>query len=172
MATWWVSLRRRALGISTVTRRRARGVEGRFATMKNLLIVVLVLLVAAGALGYWQGWFSVNKEGKVDVDPAKFKEDKAAFSKTVGEKSRALKDQVASLWKKTEGLTGDDKAHAQKELAELEKKHERLEKQLKELDDAGQDRFESIKKDLSKTLEEVDKKIEDLTKKLDKGKDK
>src|ERR1700736_1811993 len=108
--------------------------------MKKLLIFVLVLLVAAGALGYWQGWFSVNKEGKVDVDAAKFKEDKATFSKTVGEKSKALKDQVASLWKKTEGLTGDEKAHAERELAELEKKHERLEQQIKVLEDTGQDR--------------------------------
>ena len=142
--------------------------------MKKLLVVVLVLVVAVGALGYWRGWFSVTKEGKVDVqvDPAKFKQDKEAFSKTVGEKAKAMKDQVASLWKKSEGLTGDDKAHAEKELGELEKKHDRLEQQIKELEDAGQDRFESIKQDLSKTLEEVEKKIEELTKKLEKGKDK
>jgi len=142
--------------------------------MKKLLVVVLVLLVGGAALGYWRGWFSVTKEGKVDVqvDSAKFKQDKEAFSKTAGEKAKALKDQVASLWKKSEGLTGDDKAHAEKELAELEKKHERLEQQLKELEGAGQDKFESIKQDLSKSLDDVEKKIGELTKKLDKGKDK
>ena len=86
--------------------------------MKKLLVVVLVLVVAVGALGYWRGWFSLTKEGKVDVqaDTAKFKQDKEAFSKTVGEKAKAMKDKVASLWKKSEGLTGDDKAHAEKEL--------------------------------------------------------
>ncbi len=143
--------------------------------MKKLLIFVVVLVVAVGALGYWRGWFSVTKEGKVDVqvDPVKFKQDKAAFSKTVGEKAKSMKDQVASLWKKSEKLTGDDKAHVEKELAELEKKHERIEKQLKELEDtSGPDKFEGIKQYLSKSLEEVDKKIEDLTKKLEKGKDK
>jgi len=142
--------------------------------MKKLLVVVLVLLVGGAALGYWRGWFSVTKEGKVDVqvDSAKFKQDKEAFSKTAGEKAKALKDQVASLWKKSEGLTGDDKAHAEKELGELEKKHERLEKQLKELEGTGQDKFESTKQDLSKSLDEVEKKIEELTKKLEKGKDK
>jgi chromosome segregation ATPase len=142
--------------------------------MKKLLVVVLVLVVAVGALGYWRGWFSLTEEGKVDVqvDPAKFKQDKEAFSKTVGEKAKATKDQIASLWKKSEGLTGDEKAHAQKELGELEKKHDRLEQQIKELDDAGQGRFESIRQDLSETLEEVEKKIEELTKKLEKGKDK
>jgi len=141
--------------------------------MKKPLIVVLVLVVAAGVLGYARGWFSVTKEGKVDVqvDSAKFKEDREAFSKTVGEKAKALKDQVAGLWKHSEGLTGDDKAHAQKELGELNKKHDRLEQQLKDLEDAGQDRFASIKQDLSKTLEEVEKKIEELAKKLEKGKD-
>ena len=142
--------------------------------MKRLLVVVLVVVVAVAALGYWRGWFSLTKEGKVDVqaDTAKIQQDKEAFSKTVGEKAKAMKGKVADLWKKTEGLTGDDKAHAEKELAELEKKHERLEKQLKELEEAGPDRFESTKQDLSKTLEEVEKKIEELTKKLEKGKDK
>jgi chromosome segregation ATPase len=142
--------------------------------MRNILIVVLVVIVAIGGLGYWRGWFSVSTEGKVDVkvDSMKFKQDKDDFGKTVGEKTKAIKTQVASLWKKTEGLTGEDKAHAEKELAELEKKHERLEKQIKELEDSGQEKFESIRQDLSKNLEEVEKKIEELTKKVDKGKDK
>jgi TolA-binding protein len=142
--------------------------------MKKFLIVVLVLIVAVSALGYWRGWFSVTKDGKVDdqVDQAKLKQDKEAFSKTASEKTKSLKEQVANLWKKSEGLTGDDKAQAQKELDELTKKHERLEQQIKELDDAGPDRFESIKQDLAKNLDEVEKKIEDLTKKLEKGKDK
>jgi len=142
--------------------------------MKRLLFVVLVLLVGIAALGYWRGWFIADKESKagVHVDSAKFEKDKKAFSKTVGEKAKALKANVASLWKKADGLTGDDKAHAKKELAELEKKHERLEKQLAELEESGEDKFEGIKKDLTKALEEVEKKIEELTKKLEKGKDK
>jgi len=142
--------------------------------MKKLLFVVLVLLVGGAALGYWRGWFSVDKESKagVHVDSTKFKKDKEVFSKTVGEKAKAMKEQVANLWKKAEGLSGDDKIHAKKELAELEKKHDRLEKQIKELEDNGQDKFESIKEDLTKSLEEVEKKIDELTKKLEKGKDK
>lgn len=142
--------------------------------MKKILIVVLVLLVGVASLGYWRGWFSVTKEGNTDVrvDLAKFKQDKDAFGKSVGEKTRVLKDRIAGLWTKAEGLTGDEKAYAKKELAELEKKHERLEKQLKELEGADADRFESLKQDLSRALEEVDKKIEELTQKLVKGKDK
>ena len=142
--------------------------------MKKFLIVVLVLAVALGAVGYWRGWFGVTRDGKVEVqsDPAKFKQDKAAFSKSVGEKARAMKDQVAGLWTKSEGLTGDDKARAQKELGELKEKHERLEQQIKELDEAGEDRFESIKQDLTKSLAEVEQKIEELTKKLGAAKDK
>lgn len=139
--------------------------------MKKLLIFFLVLILAVGALGYWRGWFSVSNQG-VQTDAEKFKLDKEEFSKSAGEKATALKDQVASLWKKTEGLTGDDKAHAEKELAELEKKHERLEKQLKELADAGQDRFGTIKRDIAQSLEEVDQKIAELTKKLESTKTK
>ena len=142
--------------------------------MKKFLVVLLVLVVAVAALGYWRGWFSVTKEGKgdVQVDQAKFKQDKAAFSKSVGEKAKAMKEKVASLWATSEGLSGDDKARAQKELGELKAKHDRLEQQIKELDEAGADRFESVKQDLSKNLEEVEKKIEELTKKLEKAKDK
>jgi chromosome segregation ATPase len=144
--------------------------------MKKLLVVGLVLLVGIGALGYWRGWFSVNKVDKVDVhvhvDPAKFKQDKEAFSKTVGEKAKTLQDKMARLWKKADGLTGDEKTRAQQELGELKKQHDRLEQQIKELDEAGEDRFESTKQDLAKSLEEVEKKIEKLTEKLAKGKDK
>ena len=138
--------------------------------MKKVLVVVLVLLVGVAALGYWRGWFSVTKEGTVDVqgDPAKFKQDKETFSKSVGENTEALKAKIASLGKNTEGLTDDDK----KALAELKKKHERLEIQLKELDQAGPEKFESLKQDLSKTLKEVEQKIEELTQKLAKGKEK
>jgi predicted negative regulator of RcsB-dependent stress response len=139
--------------------------------MKKLLVIVVVVIVAVGALGYWRGWFSVSNQG-VQTDAEKFKLDKEAFSKSAGEKATALKDQVAGLWKKTEGLTGDDKAHTEKELAELEKKHERLEKQLKELADAGQDRFATIRQDITRALEEVDQKIAELTKKLEKAKEK
>jgi DNA anti-recombination protein RmuC len=136
--------------------------------MKRLMILVLVLVVAVGALGYWREWFSFTKEGNhVQTDAAKFKQDKEDFSKSVGDKAKAMKDQLASLWKKSEGLTGTGKDHAQKELEELKKKHDRLEQQLKELEDAGQDRFGSIKQDLSKSLDEVEKKIAELTKKLE-----
>jgi TolA-binding protein len=142
--------------------------------MKKFLVLVLVLVVAIGAFGYWRGWYSLTKEGKVavEVDPAKFKQDKEAFGKTVGEKAKAMKEQVASLWTKSEQLTGDDKAHAQKELGELKKKHDRLEQQIKELEAAGQDGFESIKQDLAKSLEEVEKKTAEWTKKLEKEKNK
>jgi len=140
--------------------------------MKKLLIFVLVLAVAVGALGYWRGWFDVSREKGVQVDADKFKKDREEFSKTVSEKAKVVKNKFANLWKKSEGLTGDEKVQTEKELAELEKKHERLVSQLKELEDAGQDRFESIKQDLSKTLEEVDRKMQALTKKLEKGKDK
>ncbi len=78
-----------------------------------------------------------------------------------------MKNRVAGLWTKSEALTGDDKAQVQKELGELEKRHDRIEQQIKELDVAGQDRFDGIKEDLKKSLAEVDTKIGELTAKLD-----
>lgn len=140
--------------------------------MKNFLIFVFVLAVAVGALGYWRGWFSVSKEdGKmsVQVHSEKFKQDSAAFSKSVSEKAKVMKGQLANLWEKAKGLTGDNKAQVEKELAELEKKQNRLEKQLQELNEAGEDKFETLKQDLSKSLEETEQKITELEKKLGKS---
>lgn len=142
--------------------------------MKRVLIVVLLLLVGVAALGYWRGWFSMTKGGNADVqvDPAKFKQDREAFGQSVVKDTNALKERIAGLWTKSEGLTGNEQVQAKKELAELEKKRERLEKQLKELEDANADKFESLKQDLSKSIEEVEKKIDELTEKLSKVKDK
>jgi chromosome segregation ATPase len=147
--------------------------ERKCAAVKKILVIVLVLVVAVGALGYWRGWFTLTTAGKFDVhtDAVKFKQDREAFAKTVGEKAKALKARFAALWTKSEGLTGDDKAHAQKELADLKARHDRIEEQLKEIEDAGPDRFESVKEDLTKALEDVEKKIEALTNKLAPGKD-
>jgi len=136
------------------------------------LLFVVVLVVAIGAIGYWREWFTVTRDDKVDVqvDSAKFQQDKEAFRNKVREEAKVVKDKVRNLWKQSDELKGDEKANTEKELAELDKKHDRLEKQIKELDDAGQDKFESIKEDLLKSLEDVQKKFDELTKKLAKGK--
>jgi hypothetical protein len=138
--------------------------------MRNFLIVVLFLAVAAGVVGYWRGWYSFSKDGKVEVDshPAKFTQDREAFSKSVSDKAKSLKHRVESLWAKSDKLSDADK----KELADLKMKHDRLEQQIKDLDAAGEDKFDSIKQDLSTNLKDVETRIEELTKKVQKGNDK
>jgi hypothetical protein len=140
--------------------------------MKKLLIVVVVLLAAAAGLAYWQGWFTVTKEdGKLQVkmNPEKFKKDREAFGNKVRAETKAVEERIASLRKKTEGLSADQKAEAEKKLHELEQEHKGLEKQIRDLDAAGEDQFSGIREGLSKSLAEVDRKIDDLTKKLDKA---
>lgn len=132
--------------------------------MYRIFVIALVLLVAIGAVGYSRGWFKVTNEGQVEVqvDQEKVQDDKESFSKAVSEKAQDLKDQVATLWEESEGLTGDDKTQAQKELSDLKEKRDRLESQIQELEDASGDRFESIKEDLSNNLEDVKKNIVEL----------
>jgi archaellum component FlaC len=137
--------------------------------MKNLAVIILVLLVAIGLLGWYQGWFTVTKkDGKVDlqVHSDKFKADRDSFTKDAGEKIKAMKDSIAGLSKKSEKLKGDEKERVQTEIHDLEKTHDKLEKQISDLSAAAEPRFESIKQDLTKQLENVDKKIAELTKKL------
>jgi hypothetical protein len=142
----------------------------RLTAMKKLLIVVLVLLVAVGGVGYWRGWFSVG-EGKVKTDPDKFKKDKAALI----EKAKNAGSKIAGLFKKKDSMAADEKAKREKELAEmdaLQKQHEQLDAKLKAAAEAGEDKLSSEMEALTKALEEVDKKIDDLTSKLEKAKDK
>ena len=137
--------------------------------MKNLAVIILVLLVVIGIVGWHQEWFTVtNTDGKVKVhvDREKFKTDRDAFEKSASQKIKGMKDSIAGLSKKSENLKGDEKTRVQTEIHELEKTRDRLENQIRDLSDAAEPNFESIKQDLSTRLEEVDTKIAALTKKL------
>lgn len=137
--------------------------------MKRLVIFLLVVLVAVGALGYWRGWFTMGDDGRhVQVDAEKFKKDKEAFTRTVSEKAKAMKGMVANLWKKSKTLTDADKTGAEKELKALEEKHDRIEQQLKDLERTGEQNFQSLKDDLNKAMEDIEKRTGELMKKLHK----
>jgi hypothetical protein len=129
--------------------------------MKKVLIGLVVLVAVIGILGFYRGWFEVgtSKEaGKVHADltvnKEKFTQDKEKLKKAVGDKSRALKDRLAHLRDKAKGLSGDAKSKADKEIDELAKKHESLEGKLKEIDEAAEDKFESLRGGLTSVLDE------------------
>ena len=130
--------------------------------MRTLATIIVVLLIAFGIVGYFEGWFTVaNTDGKTNLQ---FDRDK--FQTDVSEQTRRVKNSIAGLWKKSEKLKGDEKEHVQAELKDLEAERDKLEKQIKDLGAAAQPKFESIKQDLSARLADVEKKIADLNKKL------
>lgn len=59
--------------------------------MRNLLAIAAVVLIAVGALGYYQGWFTVEKtktgDGhttiKVDIDGNKVEDDVNSVKKKI-----------------------------------------------------------------------------------------
>lgn len=131
--------------------------------MKKVLVVVLVLVVGIGALGYYLKWFTFEKkDGKTTfvLHPEKFKKDKDA----VALKAKALKDKM--LKTKTAELTGKDK----EEFEALSKEHDTLEKQISELENLEDAKFDEDVKTLQKSLDDVDKKLDALNKKLEKPK--
>lgn len=134
--------------------------------MKKLLIPVIVLILIVGGIGLWRGWFTVQ------TDPAKFKQDREALSKTFSEKAKAMKTRISTLMKKSESLQGEEKKLIEKELAELQKKHDLIEQQIKEIADSGMDTFGTLERELTQNHDEVEKLIEQITQKLEKGKDK
>jgi chromosome segregation ATPase len=137
--------------------------------MRNLAVIILVLLVAIGILGYYEGWFTVSeKDGKTNLqfDKNKFKDDMNLFQTKMSEEVGTLKDNIAGLFKKSEKLKGDEKTQVQADLHNLDMDREKLEKQIRALSDAAQPDIASIKEDLTKKLQDVNKKIAELTKKL------
>jgi uncharacterized protein HemX len=131
--------------------------------MGKVLALVLVLLVAVGAVGFWRGWFEVQankQDGKVhanfSVNKEKLKQDKENLKKQVVEKSKVLKDKLASLRGKAKELSGEAKVKAEKEIEALSKKQVALEAKWKDVDEAAADKFESVKQGLSSMLEEKD----------------
>ena len=117
--------------------------------------------IAVVAVGFWRDWFTVEttkEDGKTHVDltvnKEKFKQDKEKLKAQAAEKSRAMKEKIAGLREKSKGLSGEEKAKADKEIDELSKKHESLEGKLKDLDEAGEDKFEELKRGITSAIEE------------------
>src|SRR6516164_7619211 len=109
--------------------------------MKNLLVVVVVLLIAVCALGFWRGWFEVGgrkDEGKAQaslkVDLNKLKEDKDHFKRALSDRAKSMKEKLASLKDKAKNATGQAKAEVENEIASLSKKHESIESKMKEVE--------------------------------------
>jgi hypothetical protein len=129
--------------------------------MKAFVAVIVVLAVAVVGVGFWQGWFSfktTTDSGKSHIDLTvnkdKFKQDKEKLKTEISAKFQALKDKLAGLRKNSEGLTGDEKAKADKEIEELKKKHDAVETHLKNLDEATEDKFEDVKKNINSLFDE------------------
>jgi chaperonin cofactor prefoldin len=55
---------------------------------------------------------------------------------------------------KSKGLSGEEKVKADKEIDELSKKHESLESKIKDPEEAGEDKFEDLKKSIAGAIEE------------------
>jgi hypothetical protein len=130
--------------------------------MKGVIIGLVVVLVVLVGVGFWQGWFQVEKtrtdDGKthlgIVVDKDKFKQDKEKLKKAAGERSEALKARLAGLRHKAKGLSGADKERADKEIDDLAKKHEALEAKMKDIDEASEEKLKGLKKDISSALED------------------
>jgi DNA anti-recombination protein RmuC len=136
--------------------------------MKKTLIALAVLLVLGVAVGFWQGWFKFEKtqtdEGKpafqVSVDKDKFKQDKERLKKAASAKSQAWKERLAHLRNKVKGQSGEEKTKTEKEIEDLDKKHQTLESKLKDIDDAAEDKLENVQKDVNTLLEDPNKEGE------------
>jgi hypothetical protein len=73
------------------------------ATMRRLLIVLVLLAVGAGALGYYRGWFTVSKSDPdkavptVTVDREKLKQDTEKAKSKVQDVAGQAKEKAGEI---------------------------------------------------------------------------
>jgi hypothetical protein len=140
--------------------------------MSKIMATLFLIIVIAATLGYWRGWFSVTKNGKLDVqlDRTNFQEDRDAFTTSVREKAVALKADAAKLWHKVDGLSTNEKKEIQNEIDLLNTKHDRIETQIEALNQSKQVQFETLRLDLSTNLTDIDNRLQTLQKKFEPSK--
>ncbi len=129
--------------------------------MKNIIVALVVIGAAILGFGFYRGWFeaTVNKEDAshragINVNAIKFNDDKEHFKSFLAEKSKVMKEKLASLKDKSKDLTGDAKAKAQQEIDALTKNHESIESKMKEVEDATEEKLSGLKKSFADEYKE------------------
>ena len=134
--------------------------------MNKVIVVVIVLLIAVGVLGYTQGWFglSKDKEGHVkglSFDKEKFKKDRDKAQKVLVDKTKAAEEKLKNLTAKHTEAKDDDKAKLQKEIDELTKTVDEMKKRHDELDEKDEAKLEALQKKVQEILDEHEKAKKD-----------
>lgn len=129
--------------------------------MKNFIVTAVVIAAAILGFGFFRGWFeaTANKDDPthragVNVNAVKFNEDKEHFQKFLAEKSKVMKEKLASLKDKSKDLTGDAKAKAEQEIDALTKNHQSIESKMKEVEEATEEKLSGLKKSFADEYKE------------------
>jgi predicted nucleic acid-binding Zn-ribbon protein len=129
--------------------------------VKGFVAFVVVLALIVVALGFWRNWFEFGtkkEDGKVhanlDVNLNKFKADKEAFKKLLGDKAKSVKEDLTSLKNKAKDLTGEAKAKVEREIDSLTKRHEHIENKMTEIEESTEEKFKDLKNSLKDETEE------------------
>jgi hypothetical protein len=124
--------------------------------MNKVIVVVIVLLIAVGVLGYTQGWF-----GSKGFDKEKFKKDRDKAQKVLVDKTKAAEKKIKDLTAKHTEAKDDDKAKLQKEIDELTKTVDEMKKRHDELDEKDEAKLEALQKKVQEILDEHEKAKKD-----------
>ncbi len=130
--------------------------------MKGFLVIVVILAIGAGALGYTQGWFKgsvVSTKDKTDatvtLDKEKWRQDRDAFHKQAEVKLKDMDQSIDEMRTKSKTATAEAKVHYDEAISTLSKKTATAREELRELGAATQDRWESVKTRLSASMDDL-----------------
>jgi hypothetical protein len=133
-------------------------------TFARIFVLLVLLLIVAGALGYQRGWFefgaeNTDKESRagVAIRTDKFKEDKEKLKKFAADKLAAVQEKLNSTRAQAKDLTGEAKVKADKEIEDLTVKQKELETKVKVIEQVTEDRIDSVQKDFEDALKELEK---------------
>ncbi len=130
--------------------------------MKGFLVVVVILAIGIGAVGYTQGWFKGSVASSKDqtdvtvsVNKEKWRQDRDAFHKQTETRLKDLDQSMDDLKTKAKSATADAKVHYDQAISDLGKQTAAAREDIREMNAATQDRWESIKTRLNASLDDL-----------------
>lgn len=131
--------------------------------MRRLITPIFMLAVCLGGIGYMRGWFTVtptpNAEKKtrytVDVNPAKFNSDKAAFLRYATPIVSDLEKKLNDLIARSKQADPAAQPMLQQEIDDLTKQHQALQQDVKNLDSASPESFETSKTQVQQNIDNL-----------------
>jgi chromosome segregation ATPase len=129
--------------------------------MLKFLGSLVVIAAVIGGIGYWRGWFTVDRREGPDGSQVAVGLDRDQMNRDAAATRKAFEDGMDSVKAKIERLrqrapaSDADRARSQQEVSEFERQRDELARKIEELKTASGARYEQLKREIRETLDRM-----------------